>query len=126
MRPHPEPDHSPSHRLPRGYLAACLLMLIGQKPAHGYELRDDLADLCGEGRDLGQLYRVLRAMERDGLVVSCWQDSETGPARRTYHLSDRGTSALHELALGIEAGHRMTSAFLGRYRAAAPALHASA
>ena len=121
--PDPEPV---SPRLPRHYRAACLLLLIGTKPAHGYELRDRLSEFVGASQDVGQMYRTLRGLEEEGLVVSCWQGSETGPARRTYHISERGAGRLESLVQEIAAGHRLTGAFLSRYRSGVLSLEALA
>lgn len=115
-----------SPRLPRHYRAACLLLLIGTRPAHGYELRDRLSEFVGASQDMGQMYRTLRSLEEDGLVVSCWQGSETGPARRTYHISERGTGRLESLVQEIAAGYRLTGAFLSRYSSGASSLEALA
>src|SRR3954452_14462544 len=102
IRPDIEPD--PPTELPRHYLPACLLLLIGDAPSYGYDLRDRLAGLGLVQRDWGQLYRTLRGMEREGLVLSCWETSEAGPARRTYHVTERGAQRLEAWATGLERG----------------------
>jgi PadR family transcriptional regulator, regulatory protein PadR len=72
-----------------------LLRLLAGGPAHGYELLERLPSLLGEERvDVGNLYRALRALEEDGLVVSEWQSELPGPAKRTYTLTDDGRVAL--------------------------------
>jgi PadR family transcriptional regulator PadR len=40
------------------------------------------------------VYRALRALEEDGLVVSEWEAGLPGPAKRTYTLTDDGREAL--------------------------------
>ena len=40
--------------------------------------------------DVGNLYRVLRALEEQGLVASEWDETVPGPAKRTYQLTDAG------------------------------------
>src|SRR5919204_446708 len=60
-----------------------LLLLLRERAAHGYELLDALPALTGETRvDMGNLYRVLRALEEDGLVRSEWQADAPGPPDR--------------------------------------------
>jgi len=84
--------------LPRNYLRPCLLLLLAEGTGHGYELLEQVAAL-GMGRvDPGGLYRCLRAMDEDGLVRSAWEPSTSGPARRTYTLTDEGREWLHVLA----------------------------
>src|SRR5215831_19330721 len=78
---------------PKRFLQPCLLLLIAEAPAHGYDLLDRLADF-GFERDPGGLYRALRAMEGDGLVHSEWRLSTAGPGRRHYELTACGHERL--------------------------------
>jgi len=105
----------PQGGLPRNYLRATLLLLIGEAPAHGYDLLEQVAQL-GLGKvDPGGLYRALRVMERDGLVTSTWEHSSAGPARRTYDLLPDGTDWLHAWAGALRESHRYLSLYLRRY-----------
>ncbi|HSH23344.1 MAG TPA: helix-turn-helix transcriptional regulator [Acidimicrobiales bacterium] len=105
----------PQGGLPRNYLRASLLLLIGEAPAHGYDLLDQIAQLGLRSVDPGGLYRTLRVMEDDGLVASWWEHSTAGPARRTYRLTDEGVEWLHAWAGALRESHRYLSAYLGRY-----------
>jgi DNA-binding PadR family transcriptional regulator len=72
-----------------------LLQLLADRPTHGYELLEQLPALLGEHRvDVGNLYRALRALEDEGLVVSEWSADLPGPAKRTYTLTEEGRRAL--------------------------------
>lgn len=74
-----------------------LLLLVSQGPTHGYELLERLPSLIGEERvDVGNVYRALRALEDDGLVVSEWRADLPGPAKRSYTLTDQGRALLDE------------------------------
>ncbi len=84
--------------LPRNYLRPCLLLLLAEGTAHGYELLEQVADLGMDRVDPGGLYRCLRAMDEEGLVRSAWEPSTSGPARRTYTLTDEGRDWLHAVA----------------------------
>ena len=107
--------------LPRNYLQACLLLLIGECPAHGYDLLEQIRGLGLRGVDAGGLYRALRAMERAGWLESWWQHSSAGPARRTYRLSREGMEWLHVWAGALAESRRYLSAYLARYEEAAAA-----
>lgn len=80
--------------LPRHYLKPCLLLLLAEGPSHGYELLEHVRQLGIHGAEPGGLYRYLRAMEHEELVSSWWEPSQSGPARRTYVLTDAGKVAL--------------------------------
>ena len=94
-----------------------VLLLLRDRPAHGYELLDRLGDLLpSEGVDMGNLYRLLRSLEEDGLVRSQWDATVPGPAKRVYELTDSGRELLDEWAAGLERAGKRISLFLKRYR----------
>jgi DNA-binding PadR family transcriptional regulator len=77
-------------------LEPAILAALATETAHGYDLRTSVEDLT-RGLlvvDPGGLYRALRRMEDDGLVVSAWTDGEHGPQRRTYRLTADGREVL--------------------------------
>jgi DNA-binding PadR family transcriptional regulator len=85
----------------RGYrfLEPGLLVLLSERPTHGYELIAELPALLGAERvDVGNVYRALRGMEERGLVTSEWSDELPGPAKRTYEITDEGRRALERWA----------------------------
>lgn len=112
--------------LPRHYLKASMLFLIGTGPTgagpqhgnskYGYDLRAQLAGLGIRLADWSQIYRGLRGLEREGLVISCWETSEVGPARRTYHVTDKGARQLHEWIEAMDAGRRLVGDLAARHR----------
>ena len=54
-----------------------LLLLLRERPSHGYDLLERLPELTGEQRvEMGNLYRLLRALEEEGLVSSRWSDGK--------------------------------------------------
>ena len=105
----------PQAGLPRNFLRPCLLLLVAEQPSHGYDLLERLDDLGFRGSDAGGLYRALRAMEQEGLVRSAWSQSEFGPPRRTYELTDEGQDWLHVWAGTLRETTRVVNLFLKRY-----------
>ena len=96
---------------------AGLLLLLRERPAHGYELVTGLGELLpGERVDLPHLYRILRALEADGLVRSEWHADAPGPARRTYELTDDGRRLLDAWAAALGLARDRIDALLTRYR----------
>ncbi len=81
-----------------------LLLLLSDGPTHGYELLDRLPPLLGDERvDVGNVYRALRALEEEGLVVSEWRGDLPGPAKRTYTLTEEGGDVLASWLDSLEA-----------------------
>src|SRR5271168_634328 len=81
-------------QLLRGVLDLCLLAVMGEGPAYGYEMTKRLGarglSIVGEG----SIYPLLGRLERDGLVDTHRAASNGGPPRKYYRLSRRGTRAL--------------------------------
>lgn len=102
--------------IPSSYLRACILVLLAEEAGYGYELSDDLPYLAAAGHDKSQRYRLLQQMEREGLVVSHWADSEVGPPRRVYCVTSQGLEWLDLLVPSIETMRRGMTRFLRRYR----------
>ena len=92
-----------------------MLLLLRERPAHGYDLLERLRPL-GYGRDdPGRLYRALRTLEADALVRSFWEKSTTGPDRRMYELTRSGLDALHTSAKDLMVTAEVLEVFLSRY-----------
>jgi len=100
--------------LPKNFLRPCLLLLLHESPAHGYDLRERLRPLGFSRDDPGRLYRALRGLEGAGLVRSKWQSSSGGPDRRTYELTRAGEERLREAAAELKAMHAILDTFLCR------------
>src|SRR6266508_4214333 len=115
---------SPGNWVVRGrverFVEPSLLLLLHEGPRHGYELRDQIADLVGgDGADVGNVYRLLRQLELEGIVTSTWNPRTAGPARRTYSLTVAGRRLLDQWAEALGATDSMLRRFLVRYDASA-------
>lgn len=94
----------------------CVLLLLKESPAHGYDLLERLKAFGFSGSDPGGLYRMLRALEEEGLVRSSWEPSIAGPQRRRYELTRSGSEVLHEHAKSLLGTAEILDAFVSRYR----------
>jgi poly-beta-hydroxybutyrate-responsive repressor len=101
--------------LPRNFLRPCVLLLLREEPAHGYELIERLRTFGFVRDDPGRLYRALRALEEEDLVRSAWESSESGPDRRIYELTKAGVEELHVAAKSLAEAKDTLGVFLSRY-----------
>ena len=101
--------------LPRTFLRPCVLLLLRESPAHGYDLLERLRPFGFTRADPGGLYRMLRGLEDEGLVHSAWERSATGPDRRIYTLTRAGAEALHDHAESLAATADILGDFVSRY-----------
>ena len=93
-----------------------LLLTLRDGPAHGYELAERLGAWVPDERiDLGNLYRMLRAMEHEGLVESEWKHDLPGRTKRTYALASQGTRLLDAWAASLHETEALLSSFWGQY-----------
>lgn len=106
--------------LARNYLQGCLLLLVAEAPAHGYELLEQLAEVGLGGIDSGAVYRALRTLNDEGLLQSHWETSSAGPARRTYRLTPAGAERLGAWARQAATTSRFLESFVVRHRGLAP------
>lgn len=82
--------------LRNGLLEFLVLKIIA---AHKVYAADILQTLSGTDfkTQEGTLYPLLSRLRRDGLLDYEWQESETGPPRKYYSLTDKGETHLSDL-----------------------------
>ena len=98
------------------FVEPSLLLLLRERPMHGYELLERLEESGIEGRiDVGNVYRLLRSLEAEGVVSSEWSAELPGPAKRTYELTDAGRRLLDQWAEALKRARTTIDAFLERY-----------
>ena len=98
------------------FVEPALLLLLRERPRHGYELIELAPDLAGVERvDVGNLYRLLRGLEAEGIVESVWSGDLPGPAKRTYTLTEAGHRVLDQWADALARMRGEVSTFLERY-----------
>ena len=85
-------------QLLRGVLDLCLLAVMAEGPAYGYEMTKRLRDRGLATVGEGSIYPLLGRLERDGLVETYRAASNGGPSRKYYRPSRAGEVAL---ALGV-------------------------
>jgi poly-beta-hydroxybutyrate-responsive repressor len=99
------------------FVEPALLLLLRERPHHGYELIERLPEVAGEDTriDVGNLYRLLRALEAEGVVTSEWSADLPGPAKRTYELTPEGLRLLDRWAEALQRAEETIASFLKRY-----------
>lgn len=95
-----------------------LLLLLRERPRHGYDLLEAIPAVMGPDAeiDLGNLYRLLRGLEAEGLVASSWHADAPGPARRVYQLTPAGARLLDSWAAALGSTATVIASFLDRYQ----------
>ena len=85
-------------QLRKGALEYCVLALLRDGQRYGFELVRTLSETDGLLISEGTIYPLLSRLRRDELVSTSWQESEAGPPRRYYQLTDAGQRALADFS----------------------------
>lgn len=81
-------------QLRRGVLVFCVLAILRKDERYGFDLVRALGQVDGLVTTEGTIYPLLARLRRTGLVDTVWRESEAGPPRRYYRLTDQGQRAL--------------------------------
>lgn len=98
------------------FVDPCILLLLSKNPSHGYGLMNGLEKHCGEKVDIGNLYRTLRKMEKNGWVKSDWEKGSIGPNKRTYQITTYGREILKEAVSGLAKTQALIAHFFTGYQ----------
>ena len=90
---------------PRHFVYPAILLLLSEKPRHGYRLLDPIAGLGLGAVDRPSVYRALADLERDGLVEKWDAEPKAGATRHVYAVTEAGRRAL-EHWMGVLATER--------------------
>jgi PadR family transcriptional regulator PadR len=87
----------------KGILDLCVLGILVDGEAYGYEIAGRLAERgIGEVKG-GTLYPALAKLEDDGHVVATWRAGDGGPNRKYYRITPSGTAHLALESAGWQA-----------------------
>ncbi len=78
-------------------LQPAIMALLVHSPLHGYRLLELLRKqemFKTQPPDQTGVYRMLRNMEQEGLVVCEWDLQDSGPARKQYAITTKGKDCL--------------------------------
>ena len=90
-----------STQMRKGFMAFCVLKVCANKPVY-------TSDIIWELREAkmvvveGTIYPLLSRLQKDGLLSHEWQESEQGPPRKYYSITDFGTKVLANISEEIE------------------------
>ena len=77
----------------KGFIAYCVLKVCSKKPVYTSDIINDLRDaelVVVEGT----IYPLLSRLQKEGLLNHEWQESEQGPPRKYYRITDFGREVI--------------------------------
>jgi PadR family transcriptional regulator PadR len=99
-------------QLKKGVLELCVLALLSGGDAYGYALASRLAQGIGMGE--GTIYPLMRRLQVDGLVETYLVESQAGPSRKYYRLTEAGRARFEDQKAEWTAFSEAVNAILGR------------
>lgn len=79
----------------KGVLELCVLSLLTRRDFYGYELVEHISKHINISE--GTIYPLLRRFRKDGYVTNYLQESQEGPPRKYYKITEEGKKAFKEL-----------------------------
>ncbi len=79
-------------QLKKGVLELCVLAVINRKDSYGYEIVESLADIINMSE--GTIYPMLRRLSKENYVEIYYKESQTGPQRKYYKITETGKEYL--------------------------------
>ncbi|BBM19600.1 MULTISPECIES: PadR family transcriptional regulator [Enterococcus] len=79
----------------RGYIDPIILSILAKADSYGYDIARQAKKSSNETFELkeGTLYVAFKRLEKNGYVVSYWQDGQAA-RRKYYHLTEKGAAFL--------------------------------
>lgn len=78
-------------QLKKGVLEMCVLAVLKQRDCYGYELVNQISKKVSVSE--GTIYPLLRRLKTEDYVEAYLQESNGGPSRKYYCLTERGQQA---------------------------------
>lgn len=82
-------------QLKKGVLELCVLSVLSKKDCYGYELVSELSKNIAISD--GTIYPILRRLTTDGYFTNYLQESQEGPPRKYYRLTELGFQTKDQL-----------------------------
>jgi PadR family transcriptional regulator PadR len=110
-----DPYHPMNDAWSRSWCVPVILLMLHRWNSYGYELMEKLTAFGLQAMNPGTFYRMLRQMEKNGMVISSWSTSAAGPARRVYSITEAGEAYLKLWAESLDQYQKMMNAFFDLY-----------
>lgn len=81
-------------QLKKGILELCVLAVLDRKDCYGYELVNEISKNIEISE--GTIYPILRRLNQEGYFTTYLQESQEGPPRKYYKLTDTGRNVKNE------------------------------
>ena len=91
-------------------LQPAVLAILTKEPLHGYELARKIGAIphfLDEAPDISGIYRMLKTLEKRGMVISGWDISQEGRPKRIFSITDAGRQCLANWNTTLQHYHKV-------------------
>ncbi len=93
-----------------------ILYLLLKKPSYGYEIQKELKQSCICEVNIGNLYRCLSRMQKQGYATREEIKSTIGPSRFSYSITDNGKKYLFHWIESLKKQKKVISSLINNYQ----------
>ena len=98
----------------KGVLEGCILEIICKRETYAYEISKLLEEYGFGEISEGTIYPIILRLQKSELVTATVRDSKSGPNRKYYRLTEKGTVFLNEFKDNWnELEHAINQLFIG-------------
>jgi PadR family transcriptional regulator, regulatory protein PadR len=98
----------------KGMLEGCILEVIRKKETYAYEISKQLEKYGFGIISEGTIYPIILRLQKGEMIKATLRDSNTGPQRKYYQLTDNGIISLNQFKEDwIELDHAVNQLFMG-------------
>jgi len=99
------------------FLIPAMLLLLAEKPTHGYELIEKYSSFgfTNAGSDAGAIYRTLKILETKDFIKSVWETDKPGAAKKNYSITGQGFELLKRWVVEIGERKKTLEFFIERF-----------
>ena len=92
-----------------------ILAILTKGPLHGYELARQIGDIphfLDEAPDMSGVYRMLKALEKRGMVTADWNITQGERPKRVFAITDIGRQCLKNWVETLQNYHKTIGSLL--------------
>jgi len=92
-----------------------MLAVLARGPLHGYELAKKVSEIphfLSEAPDVSGVYRMLKTLEKRGMVTSDWEMAQGGRPKRLFTITHEGRQCLEHWVTTLQNYHKTVGSLL--------------
>lgn len=84
-------------QMKKGVLELIVMTAISRRDMYGYEIVDTVRNIVGIGEST--IYPLLKRLTNEHYFITYLKESNEGPPRKYYHITEAGSQYVHKLRL---------------------------